>query len=194
MIKYLTTLISLFCIAITGLTQLTSTEIEQHRNKHLTTLTDTAYHRLNLEEINGFGGLDYYPFNTDYQLDVTFSKDKGKWFEMPTSTDRKPQYRRYGHVHFMIDSAQYQLTIYQQKEYKEFLFIPFRDLTSKTKTYGGGRYLDFPKVKPGPEKLDFNLAYNPYCAYSYRYSCPIPPSENTLKITIEAGEKKPFAH
>ncbi|MDG1428784.1 MAG: DUF1684 domain-containing protein, partial [Crocinitomicaceae bacterium] len=74
------------------------------------------------------------------------------------------------------------------------LFIPFRDKTSRHETYGGGRYLDVQIPDRDMMHLDFNLAYNPYCAYSHRYSCPIPPEENTLNVSILAGEKTPLAH
>ena len=189
----ITSIFALFFVLVST-AQMTASEVDQHRKEHLTSLTDTASHGLNLKEIEEFGGLDYYDFDAKYQMNVTFTRDKGKKFEMPTSTERKPAYRRYGYVHFTVDSVEYQLTVYQQIDYKEFLFIPFRDLTSRTETYGGGRYLDFPKMKKGSTVLDFNLAYNPYCAYSYRYSCPIPPKENTLSIQIKAGEKIPLAH
>ena len=114
---------------------------------------------------------------------------------MATSTDRTPVYRRFGYIYFTIDKIQYQLTVYQNialmkdKELKNYLFIPFRDLTSAKTAYGGGRYIDFNIPSSTNVKIDFNTAYNPYCAYSPRFYCPIPPKENSLPIAIEAGEK-----
>ena len=73
--------------------------------------------------------------------------------------------------------------------YENYLFIPFRDITSGDETYGGGRYLDFRIPETDSVTIDFNLSYNPYCAYNHKYSCPIPPAENSLPVKILAGEK-----
>jgi uncharacterized protein (DUF1684 family) len=86
------------------------------------------------------------------------------------------------------------MALKKQKEYKKYLFIPFRDLTSGKESYGGGRYIDTEIPAGETLILDFNRAYNPYCAYSHRYSCPIPPEENTLKVEIRAGEKVPVGY
>lgn len=188
-------------VATTGLgaqAQQSEAEIAEHRKEHKKELLDTANHMMNLEEVQEFGGLDYFDFDKSYQIEVKFTKDKGRKFEMPTSTDRLPIYRRYGYVDFTIDSVQYRLTAYQNVAYKKvdkkYLFIPYRDKTTRNETYGGGRFLDFEIPETETVILDFNLAYNPYCAYSHRYSCPIPPVENTLEVEIRAGEKTPLAH
>jgi len=130
---------------------------------------------------------------------VTFKKDKGKPFEMPTSTDRLPKYRRVGYVYFEHKGETHQLTLYKNlnlvtAEFKNYYFLPFKDLTSPNESYGAGRYIDIDiNLKKNKEFLvDFNAAYNPYCAYSYRYSCPITPKENHLPIRIEVGEKIPI--
>ena len=81
-----------------------------------------------------------------------------------------------------------QLAIYKGKE-QEDLFLPFRDATSGNETYGAGRYLEPEELSTGEIVVDFNLAYNPFCAYSENYSCPLPPFENHLKVPIRAGEK-----
>ena len=188
--------------ALIGRAQLTETEITEMRKQHLYELTDTNYHYLNTEEISNFQGLDYYPFDTSFQLSATFDKDTGKKFKMQTSTSRLPIYRRFGYLYFTIDSVSCRLTVYQnmdllkqnRKEYKNYLFIPFKDKTTRISTYGGGRFLDFQKPKSSTVNLDFNMSYNPYCAYTYRYSCPIPPEENTLNVPIKAGEKIPLGH
>lgn len=178
--------------------QATEEELLFHREQHAIELSDTTYGVLTAEEIVHFGGVDYFPFNRAFQLEATFEVDKGKKFKMPTSTDRKPWYRRYGYITFQVQGKTYSLTAYQNlalkksKEFKNYLFVPFRDLTSGISTYGGGRYLDLHIPDGTTLILDFNTAYNPYCAYSYRYSCPIPPSENTLPIAIPAGEKTPL--
>lgn len=176
---------------------LSEQEVLAKRDEHFAELTDTSLHVLNKEEIEHFRGLSYFPFDTSYQLNVLFVKDIGKKFKMPTSTDRLPVYRRFGYIYFEIENVPCTLEVYQNmalrknKEYKDYLFVPYRDLTSGKESYGGGRYLDVHIPEGNSLLLDFNLSYNPYCAYSHRYSCPIPPDVNTLKVAIEAGEKTP---
>ena len=172
-----------------------SDSLNKLRTEQFTTLTDTANHILTAEEIKTFAGLDYFPVDETYKIKATFKKKIGKEFKMPTSGTRTPIYRRYGYVDFTLNGQKCRLTVYQNVELsktedlKDYLFIPFRDLSSSNSTYGGGRYIDF-SIPSGKEVIiDFNTAYNPYCAYSHRYSCPIPPAENKLIIEIKAGEK-----
>ncbi|MFT5859354.1 MAG: hypothetical protein ACI865_001455 [Flavobacteriaceae bacterium] len=197
--KTLTLLITLFFIS-SSMAQMTKTEIEEHRTEHHEHLLDTASHLLKLDEIESFVGLDYFDFDSTFQINARFIKSKGKKFEMPTSTDRLPVYRRYGFIEFEIAAQTCTLEVYQnlalrkEKEFRKHLFIPFRDGTSRNETYGGGRFMDVEIPNGKTLEIDFNLAYNPYCAYSHRYSCPIPPEANTLIIPIKAGEKTPMAH
>ncbi len=180
--------------------QLDQSAIEQKRTEHIQHLSDTTSGVLNQEEIEALGHVTYFPFDTTYQLQAKFTKSKGKKFEMPTSTDRKPIYRRYGYLDFELHGVMLRLEVYQNiqlskdKEHKNYLFIPFRDKTSGAETYGGGRYIDIEIPTSKIVLLDFNIAYNPYCAYSYRYSCPVPPAVNTLPVEIRAGEKTPVGH
>lgn len=190
----------MFAFGITSQAQSTKPAIEEHRVAHEKELLDSANHMMNIEEIAAFEGLDYFDFDSSYRVKVQFTKDKGKKFEMPTSTDRLPIYRRYGYIDFKIDSVACRLTVYQNidlkkdKAYKNYLFIPFKDKTTRKESYGGGRFLDFEIPGTPSTEIDFNLSYNPYCAYSHRYSCPIPPDENTLEVEIKAGEKTPLGH
>ena len=192
----------LICIIVSSVWNVHSqaTKIKEIRENHLKVLLDTNSHKLNKEEILNFGGLDYFDFDTTFQVKAKFTKDKGKKFKMPTSTDRTPIYRRYGYADFIIGNDTCRLELYQNislrksKEYKDFLFLPFRDKTSAIDTYGGGRFLDLEIPKNEEFYIDFNLSYNPYCAYSHRYSCPIPPVQNTLNVEIRAGEKTPLGH
>ena len=115
---------------------------------------------------------------------------------MKTSTDREPAYVRYGVVYFMIDTFNLKLAVFQNKKMLDLsqdtnlLFVPFRDGTNGKETYGGGRYFDCEIPLTGNMiLLDFNKAYNPYCAYNPRFSCVIPPEENRKAVRIEAGEK-----
>lgn len=107
---------------------------------------------------------------------------------MPTSTGEEVSYQRYGVAHFTVDGAPAQLTLFASEGDRD-LFVPFRDATSGKETYGAGRYLEVTRPNDHLVELDFNYAYNPYCAYSEAYSCPLPPLENWLKVPIRAGEK-----
>ena len=183
--------------SLNGISQTYEDSIREKRVLHYAELTDPKSELLTQEEIDHFEGLSYYEIDTLYRIHATFTKRKGKRFEMPTSTERTPIYRRYGYLDFKLKDSTYRLTVYQNcelkknKEFKNYLFIPFRDATCQTESYGGGRYIDTEIPKGKILLIDFNKAYNPYCAYSIRYSCPIPPTENTLKIAIPAGEKVP---
>ncbi|MDZ7776966.1 MAG: DUF1684 domain-containing protein [Bacteroidales bacterium] len=148
------------------------------------------------EQVQHFGGLDYFRLDKKYaaQASIARSKDTTS-FVIPTTTDRKPLYRKYGRATFVIDGDTLQLTISgnirpdEPTGYEDYLFIPFNDLTNGMETYGGGRYLDVQQDEGDTLTLDFNKAYNPYCAYNPKYSCPIPPDENKLDVEIRAGEK-----
>jgi hypothetical protein len=100
---------------------------------------------------------------------------------------------RYGYFDFHVGTQACRLQVYRLEDAPDLqasLFIPFRDSTSGQETYGAGRYIDLKENTSGVYDLDFNRAYNPSCAYSSQYSCPVPPAENTLKVPIRAGEKK----
>ncbi|MNH33262.1 hypothetical protein D3C86_1572800 [compost metagenome] len=115
---------------------------------------------------------------------------------MPTTTARKPVYEKYGEAHFKLNGKDLVLSIYQshslreKAEYKDHLFLPFMDLTNGEESYGGGRFLDLTIPEDDTIVIDFNKAYNPYCAYNHKYSCPIPPKENDMNTEIKAGVKK----
>jgi uncharacterized protein (DUF1684 family) len=196
----LPTLLIAFTISSLSFAQLTEAETLEKRAEHEAEIRDTSNHMLDSLERIEWEGLDYFNFSTEYQITARFKKKKGRKFEMPTSTDRLPVYRRYGYVYFTIESTEYRLTVYQnvaltkREGFEDYLFIPFRDNTKGKETYGGGRYLDV-RIPANKELLiDFNQAYNPYCAYSHHYSCPVPPEENTIDVSIPAGEKIPLAH
>ena len=135
-------------------------------------------------------------FATDYRFYVTatFVRDSTSApFMMPTSKPRQAPYRKYGELRFTLDGQDLQLAVYQglepikQPGFENYLFVPFTDATNGHDSYGGGRYIDLRGPLAPIVQLDFNCAYNPYCAYSDRYSCPIPPAENRLPIPIRAG-------
>ena len=107
---------------------------------------------------------------------------------MQTSTGDVASYRRLGTVSFEVDGEAAQLTVYKDAEGDD-LFLPFADATSGSETYGAGRYLDVQPLRDGRFLLDFNYAYNPYCAYNERWSCPLTPFENRVRVPIRTGEK-----
>jgi uncharacterized protein (DUF1684 family) len=149
------------------------------------------------EQLKNFKGLKYFEPNLDYLIEATLVKaSKQEDIIMKTSGDRTPVYVRYGVVKFMLKGMSCTLAVFQNKKMLELskdtsaLFIPFRDETCGKESYGGGRYIDCEIPATGDKvMLDFNKAYNPYCAYNHNYSCVIPPEENRLAVRIEAGEK-----
>jgi len=190
------TLIVYFLISFSSFSQSYVELIEKYQDDMNNEFKDSTHSPLPIEDIKEFQGLDFYPINENYKITATFVKSKGEKFKMKTSTDRLPIYQRVGFLNFKIDEKDYKLSVYKninlskQKEFKDYLFIPFKDFTNGVETYGGGRYLDISKPnKKQTWVIDFNKAYNPYCAYSYKYSCPIPPEENHLQIEIKAGVK-----
>lgn len=149
------------------------------------------------EDRKDFKTLDFFPINEQLAVVATFVKSKGeKSFEMKTTTERLPLYIKYGELHFKIDGKDFKLDVFQnldlikKKGFKDHLFLPFSDLTSGNESYIGGRYIDMKKPKGKTVLIDFNKAYNPYCAYNYKYSCPIVPLQNDLMVEIKAGVKK----
>lgn len=146
--------------------------------------------------IPGFDGLEYFLVDEKYRVEAKLRlTGDTSIIEIPTNTDRTPKYRRYAVATFTLEEDSLQLTLYQSvnlmndPDYQNYLFLPFNDLTNGVETYGGGRYLDLTTKEKDSVIIDFNKAYNPYCAYNAKYSCPIPPDENNLKTQIRAGEK-----
>lgn len=172
-------------------------ENEKHRketNKYFFKRDKTP---LKPEDLYGFNGLKYFAIDAAYYVEAKFVRTPAESpFLMKTTTARKPVYVKYGYAEFELQGKKIKLNIYQNIDFqatveeKNTLFIPFTDLTNGKETYGGGRYLDVDNPIGNKVILDFNQAYNPYCAYNEKYSCPIPPSENDLKIAIRAGVKK----
>lgn len=143
------------------------------------------------EDLKAPKPLEFYPIDSNYRVKADFVKiNGGESFQMQTSTDRLPVYTPYGKLQFVLMGDSLELTLYQSQDYPDYLFCPFKDLTNGEETYGAGRYLDFELADTNGTVIDFNICYNPLCAYNHNYSCPIPPSDNHLDIRIEAGVKK----
>lgn len=152
---------------------------------------------LSAEERESFESLDFFPVDTSFYVVAEFVRTPYETpFAMPTTTDREPIYVKYGEAYFSLNGKEYKLNLYQSRDlsmteaYKYHLFLPFTDLTNGNTTYAGGRYVDLKIPKTNKIIIDFNKAYNPYCAYNGKYSCPIPPQENHLETFIKAGVKK----
>ncbi|MEK7854989.1 MAG: DUF1684 domain-containing protein [Acidobacteriota bacterium] len=161
---------------------------------------DTEKTPLSEADLASFTGLSYFAVDSSYRVQARFERTADeKFFLMPTSSTVLKKFVKYGALTFRLSGTEHKLSVYQGDpeirakfpEYANLLFIPFRDLTSGHTTYGVGRYIDIRMPKGNIVILDFNLAYNPNCAYGTdKYSCPIPPKENHLKAEIRAGEKK----
>lgn len=151
--------------------------------------------RFEMANVAEFEGHPFFPANLDFYVVANFKKvKKKKKFKMKTSTDRLPKYYTYGIATFEIKGKEFQLSLYRavssdKEKGNDNLFLAYKDLTSGEESYGGGRYINLKMPKGDKIIIDFNKSYNPYCAYSSRFSCPIPPSENFLDIPIKAGVK-----
>lgn len=150
---------------------------------------------LNEEERRIHPEICFFPVDKYFIVEADFVKDVGPAFVMPMSKERTVYYRKMGTLSFRINDTLCKLNVYQnldlagKKEFKNYYFVPFKDATTAVSTYGAGKYLDcYFSRKTKKVRLDFNTSYHPYCAYSDRYSCPIVPKENTIPVSITAGE------
>jgi len=170
-------------------------QTDAFRKKYKEDFTKTSDSPLKKEDLKY---LRFYAPDSNFKVTATFERIRNsRSFEMPTYSGKQKTFVKYGTVRFKLYGRRQRLTIYRSlsletlPQYRDYLFLPFRDKTSGVETYGGGRYMDLKTsdVKDGTCVLDFNKAYNPYCAYSEGFNCPIPPKENTLVIAISAGEQ-----
>ena len=134
-----------------------------------------------------FTGLNYFPENDALRFEVELEEpEERQEIHIPVSTGGFQTYQRYGTIHFQVEGQDTQLTVYANES---GYFLPFVDSLAAKETYPAGRYLE-PEPLPGGKFLvDFNLAYNPYCAYNDEWACPLTPAENRIKVPIRAGEK-----
>ena len=138
-----------------------------------------------------FAGLAYFPERPDLVLELPIETDGpgvGEPVELLTVDGQHKPFVRAGRIRFAIDGEPVTLSVFKDVERGRY-FLPFKDGTAGAESYAGGRYLD-PRARPdGTLLVDLNYAYNPYCAYSEGWSCPIPPRENVTSVRIEAGER-----
>ncbi|MBC8281289.1 MAG: DUF1684 domain-containing protein [Chloroflexi bacterium] len=143
------------------------------------------------EQRKRFSGLQYFEENEALQfvLEVEeFPNDDKDMIQMAMSSGDTAPHTRWGQLKFNVDGVSVALVVYRSAGGDGY-FLPFMDATTGDESYSDGRYLDLPATGDGRLVVDFNYAYNPYCAYNHNWSCPIPPSENRLTVPIAAGEK-----
>lgn len=189
-------LIIVFLFSVTfAFAQYNTDAVKQQQENLVAFYADTTTSPLKKVDYENFQGIHFFPINEKYVVTAKFKRTKNqKPFAMKTSGVRTPMYVKYGEISFEIDGKKLKLDVFQNLDliknnpkYKNHLFLPFTDLTSGVTSYGGGRYIDIEIPEKNKFILDFNTAYNPYCAYTSGYSCPIPPKQNDLDVEILAG-------
>lgn len=173
-------------------------EVEKFQQKLNQEFASKETSPLHKDDLKKFKSLDFFPIDTNMRVVAKLKLFKNsKPFTMQTTTDRLPVYKIYATATFELQGKTYVLHIYQNQkliltaDYKDYLFLPFTDDSNGDTTYGGGRYIDLqvPTSNTDTIVIDFNKAYNPFCAYNHKYSCPIPPPVNHLNTKILAGVK-----
>jgi uncharacterized protein len=186
-----------FCLLLSGaFAQSHTSDVLAFQEKLNKSYADPDKSPLSKEKLQEFEGLPFFPIDENYRVVSTFQKlPKVDLHTFKTSDNRLRDYEKYGIATFTLDGQEMQLTLFKSISkvitpgYENSLFLPFTDLTNGKETYGGGRYMDVEIPEGDSIVLDFNKSYNPYCAYSTNYSCPIPPKENDLPVYIKAGIK-----
>jgi uncharacterized protein (DUF1684 family) len=171
--------------------------VEHDRNEKNEMFKHSDDSPLTDEQLGVFESLTYFPIAEKYKVTADFQKNpREQKIKMAITDGSQREYFVFGNAHFHLEGKELDVVVYKPvKEDSDYLFIPFYDKTSADLTYGGGRYVEPVLLDAGTLEIDFNLAYNPYCAYNHTYRCPIPPQDNNLDVSILAGEKIPdFVH
>lgn len=157
---------------------------------------DASKSPLKKKDLKQFKSLDFFKYDSIYRVEARLKRTpNSQWFKMKTTTDEESDERIFGVLSFQLKGKNHQLNVYQGKElmktegFEDYLFLPFLDDTNGETSYAGGRYVDLSIPESDTIIIDFNEAYNPYCAYNEKYSCPIVPRENYVPVKIEAGLK-----
>ncbi|WP_231427610.1 DUF1684 domain-containing protein [Pedobacter sp. Leaf250] len=187
--------ILLLFISLNTFAQSYSEQIAKHRESYKQDFIKESNSPLKESDLQN---LHFFEADSTYKIlaDVEILKNE-KVFKMPTYDGTSKEFYRYAKVNFKINGKAIIMTLYKSIAlasnpiYKDLLFLPFTDETNNKETYGGGRYIDLSskEIIDNKIEIDFNKAYNPYCAYSDGYRCPVPPEENDLQIALKAGEK-----
>ena len=168
--------------------------LRDHRERKDAFYAEHPHSPLPEDHREAFEGLDYFEPDPALRFELPLREHaERESITVETTTKGQREYLRWGEFRFAVEGAEQTLQAYKADPEVDHLWVPFRDATSGESTYGAGRYLDLEadehRTPDGEWVLDFNLAYNPYCAYSDRYECPLIPMENWLDVPIEAGEK-----
>jgi len=187
--------ILLLFFSLNSFAQSYSEQIAKHRESYKQDFIKDKYAPL---QENDLQNLHFFDADSTYKVtaDVEVLKNE-KVFKMPTYDGTSKEFYRYAKISFNLNGKATIMTLYKSMAlasnpaYKDLLFLPFTDETNNAETYGGGRYIDLSskKILNNKIEVDFNKSYNPYCAYSDGYRCPVPPEENDLQLAIKAGEK-----
>lgn len=173
----------------------TMSVLDQFRAQHLQSLLKSENGPLDKKDLKN---IDFFDHNPDLRIVASFEKnEQPEPLVMATYAGKEKEFIRYGTAFFQYDGINLTLNVYQNlklvtmPQYRDHLFLPFKDITNDDMTYGGGRYIDMKlsDISDSEVVIDFNRSYNPWCAYSEGYNCPIPPLDNHLPIPILAGEK-----
>lgn len=173
----------------------------EHQKQQNSFFKDASKSPLKPKDLKTFDGLDFFPIDSLFVVEAQLKRTPNtSYFDMKTTTDRVTKERIFGILSFMINNKSYSLNVYQaapdsdSKTESDYLFLPFLDATNGIETYGGGRYIDLSIPDSNQLTIDFNTAYNPYCAYNEKFSCPIVPRENYLPLKINAGVRRFKTH
>lgn len=190
-------LILFLCVQSVSAQQSVVKDIKKFQKKLNEDFMNSAKSPLTEADLANFNELSFFPIDTTYVVKAKIERIKdAKPFKMQTTTDRLPIYVLFAIASFELKGKNYSLEIYQNENLmnsaidKDYLFLPFTDMSNGKTSYEGGRYIDLEVPKGDELIIDFNQAYNPYCAYNPKFSCPIPPKQNHLNTFIEAGVKK----
>lgn len=164
-----------------------SSELEQFRQQKDEFFANSHHSPLTHEQQDSFEGLRYFDPNPDLDLTVEVEEFEEKdRIQMETTTGGTQSYERFGRFRFEVEGEEAELTLYHNQN---GFFLPFVDALAGEETYPAGRYLEPERQEDGRFHIDFNYAYNPYCAYNAAWTCPITPFENRLDVPIRAGEQ-----
>lgn len=164
-----------------------TTDLERFRAQKDRHFAHDHYSPLTVDQQRTFTGLRYFPENPALRFDLAVEPfAQQATIVMQTTTGDDQLFVRHGRIHFVVDGQPASLTVYLSEQ---GYFLPFADALAGDETYGAGRYLDIEPLSDGRLHVDFNMAYNPYCAYNEGWSCPITPPENRLTVPIRAGER-----
>jgi uncharacterized protein (DUF1684 family) len=189
-------IVLLVLLSLTANAQDYKSQIDAHRKQYKNEFLSDQHSPLKQADLPN---LHFYDADSAYHVTAVVEMLSNEaTFQMQTFDGAKQTYIKYAYVKFVVKGAECKLYIYKNISFNNvpalvnYLFLPFTDKTNGTETYGGGRYIDLrtTDIKNGLVEIDFNKAYNPYCAYSTGYQCPMPPPENNLDLKIQAGEKQ----